>query len=155
MADVFSQMYAHLVFSPRHRRALIQASWEEQLHKYITGAVQKRGHKMLAIGGMPDHIHLFIGQKPAESVADLVWQIKIQSNEFIRQEKLSPYKFEWQNGYGVFTHSRSQIDAVCQYVLNQKMHHRNKTFQVEFLKMCEDFGIDLGKKKVFDWVGET
>jgi REP element-mobilizing transposase RayT len=155
MADVFSQMYAHLIFSPRHRRALIHPDWEEHLYKYITGAVQKRGHKMLAIGGMPDHIHLLIGQKPAESISDLVWQIKIQSDEFIRHEKLSPYKFEWQNGYGVFTHSRSQIDSVCKYVLNQKMHHQNKTFQAEFLKMCEDFGIDLGQKKVFDWVGEA
>jgi putative transposase len=154
MADVFSQIYMHVVFSPRHRKALIQPEWEVRLHQYITGIVQTRGHKMLAIGGMPDHIHLFIGQKPAETISDLVREIKNQTNDFIKDNHLSPYKFDWQNGYGVFSHSRSQIDKVCKYILNQKEHHRKKTFQQEFLKMCDDNGVEIGKKKLFDWVGE-
>jgi putative transposase len=150
MADVFSQMYIHLVFSPKNRNALIKLSWEERLYKYITGIVQGRKHKMLAIGGMPDHIHIFIGLKPVESVSDLVREIKKASNNFINTEKLST-NFDWQNGYGAFTHSRSQIDNVCKYILSQKEHHKNKTFQEEFLKFCNDFEIEIGKKQLFEW----
>lgn len=150
MADVFSQMYIHLVFSPKNRNALIKPSWEEHLYKYITGIIQGRSHKMLAIGGMPDHIHIFIGLKPVESVSDLVREIKKSSNHFINTEKLST-NFDWQNGYGAFTHSRSQINNVCKYILNQKEHHKNKTFQEEFLKFCNDFEIEIGKKQLFEW----
>lgn len=150
MADVFSQMYIHLVFSPKNRNALIKLSWEERLYKYITGIIQGRKHKMLAIGGMPDHIHIFIGLKPVESVSDLVREIKKASNNFINTEKLST-NFDWQNGYGAFTHSRSQIDNVCKYILNQKEHHKNKTFQEEFMKFCNDFEIEIGKKQLFEW----
>ncbi|NJL77603.1 MAG: IS200/IS605 family transposase [Saprospiraceae bacterium] len=155
MADVFSQIYIHIVFSPKNREALIQPEWEERLHKYITGIVQNRGHKMLAIGGMPDHIHLFIGLKPSESISNLVREIKTETNSFINAERLSPFKFDWQNGYGVFSHSRSQVHTVCQYILTQKEHHRKKSFREEFLKICEDFGVEIGRKDIFDWVSET
>lgn len=155
MADVFSQIYTHVVFSPKHRAALILPEWEDRLYRYITGIVQDKGHKMLAIGGMPDHIHFFIGQKPAEAISDLVREVKKRTNDFVKTERLSPFSFDWQNGYGVFSHSRSQIDDVCKYILNQKEHHRKKTFREEFLKFCDDFEIDMGKKQVFDWVGET
>lgn len=151
MADVFSQVYTHVVFSPKHRNALIHSAWEEQLHKYITGVVQQRGHKLLAIGGMPDHVHIFIGQKPSESISDLVKEIKNASNTFVNSEKLSHFKFDWQNGYGVFSHSRTQIDSVCKYILNQKEHHKKKSFREEFMKLCEDFGIEVGKKEFFTW----
>jgi putative transposase len=151
MADVFSQLYIHIIFSPKHREALIHPDWEERLHKYITGTVQERGHKLIAIGGMPDHIHIFVGLKPAESISDLVREIKTASNDFVKSENLSKYKFDWQKGYGVFSHSRSQIDAVCKYILNQKEHHSKKTFREEFMKFCDDFGIEIGKKEFFEW----
>ncbi|MFN4145287.1 MAG: IS200/IS605 family transposase [Runella sp.] len=155
MADVFSQIYIHLVFSPKHREALINPIWEERLHKYICGIIEKRGHKLLAIGGMPDHVHIFLGLKPVESISDLVKEIKNASNDFIKNEKLSSFKFDWQNGYGVFSHSRSQIDAVCNYILNQREHHRKKTFREEFIKFCDDFGIEIGRKEFFTWFDES
>jgi len=154
MPDVFSQLYIHVVFSPKHRKALISTEWENSLYKHITKLVQNKGHKMLAIGGMPDHIHFFIGLKPSESISNLVREVKIQSNNFIKTERFSPHSFEWQNGYGAFSHSRSQIDPVCKYILNQKEHHRKQTFQDEFVKFCADFQIEIGKKQMFDWVGE-
>ena len=153
MADVFSQMYIHLVFSPAKRDALICPEWEERLYKYITGIVQKRGHKLLAIGGMADHIHILIGFKPVESVSDLVREIKTASTDFIRAEKLSPFKFNWQNGYGVFTCSRSDVHRICQYILKQKEHHRKVGFKEEFTELCHDFGIEKGKKIYFDFFG--
>lgn len=151
MEDVFSQIYVHLIFSPKNRGALILPEFEDRLHRYITGIIQERGHKVLAIGGMPDHIHIFVGLKPVESISDLVREVKKSSNAFVVAEKLSKFKFEWQNGYGVFSHSRSQIDAVCKYIRNQKEHHRKKTFQEEFVKFCTDFDVDVGKKEFFRW----
>jgi putative transposase len=154
MADVFSQVYIHLVFSPKSRKALIHPDWEERLYQYTTAIVQNKGHKMLAINGMPDHIHIFIGLKPAEAISNLVQEIKKESNDWIKAERLTPFKFDWQKGYGAFSHSRSQLDVVCKYILNQKEHHRDKSFKQEFLKACADSGIELGKKEMFDWVGE-
>lgn len=151
MADVFSQLYIHVVFAVKNRRALIRQAWEEELHKYITGIVQNRGHKMLAIGGMPDHIHIFLGLKPAEALSDLVRETKKASTAFIREKEFTSVAFSWQAGYGAFSHSRSQIDAVCRYILNQKEHHRKKTFEGEFRKMLEDFNIEIGKKQLFDF----
>lgn len=154
MADVFSQLYIHIIFSPKHREALIKPEWEDRLHRYITGIVQEKGHKLLAVGGMPDHIHLFIGLKPAEAISDLVREIKKRTNDFVKNERLSSFAFDWQKGYGAFSHSRTQIDAVCKYILNQKEHHRKKSIKEEFLKLCDDFQIEIGRKQLFDWVGE-
>jgi len=151
MADVFSQLYIQTVFAVKHRQALIHPEWEEHLYQYTTGIVQTRGHKMLAIGGMPDHIHIFLGLKPAEAISDLVREIKNATNDFIKEHHLSPYKFDWQAGYGAFSYSRSHIDAVCKYILNQKEHHKKHTFEEEFFKILKDFEVEIGQKKMFDF----
>lgn len=151
MAGVFSQIYIHIVFSVKNREALILPEWEENLYKYTTGIIEKRGHKMLAIGGMPDHIHIFFGLKPAEAISDLVREIKKATNEYVKDQRLSPSKFDWQTGYGAFSYSRSHIDNVCKYILNQKEHHRQRTFEEEFLKVLEDFDVKIEQKKMFDF----
>jgi putative transposase len=151
MAGVFSQIYIHIVFSVKNREALILPEWEENLYKYTTGIIEKRGHKMLAIGGMPDHIHIFFGLKPAEAISDLVREIKKATNEYVKDQRLSPSKFDWQTGYGAFSYSRSHIDNVCKYILNQKKHHRQRTFEEEFFKILEDFEVEVGQKKMFDF----
>ncbi|MGB9694288.1 MAG: IS200/IS605 family transposase, partial [Fervidobacterium sp.] len=115
MAGTFSQIYIQIVFAVQNREAMISASWEEELYKYITGIVRNKGQKMLAINGMPDHIHLFIGMKPSCCLSDLVREIKKSSNEFIAEKKFSNFKFNWQEGYGAFSYSHSQIDAVVKY----------------------------------------
>jgi putative transposase len=151
MADVFHQIYIQTVFSVKNRQALIRPEWEEQLYQYITGIVHNRGSKMLAIGGMPDHIHIFFGLKPAESLSDLVAEIKKATNQFIKEENFTPFKFDWQNGYGAFSYSRTHRDAVCKYILNQKKHHQKHTFEEEFLKLLVDFEVEIGKKQMFDF----
>ncbi|MFN0034444.1 MAG: IS200/IS605 family transposase [Saprospiraceae bacterium] len=151
MADVFSQIYIQTVFAVKNRQSLINPKWEEDLYKYTTGVVQNRGNKMLAIGGMPDHVHIFVGLKPAEALADLVREIKKATNEYIHENHLSKFKFDWQAGYGAFSYSRSHRDAVCKYILNQKEHHRKKTFEEEFFKILADFEIEVGQKQMFDF----
>ncbi len=151
MADVFHQIYIQIVFAVKNRQALISLQWEDQLYKYITGIVQNRGNKMLAIGGMPDHIHIFIGMKPAETLSDLVREIKKSSNEFIKDNQLSPSHLDWQSGFGAFSYSRSHIDRVCKYILNQKARHEKRTFEREYRKMLEDSGIEIGRKQIFEF----
>lgn len=151
MPDVFSKLYIQLVFAVKNRNALILQKWEESLFRYTTGIIENRGHKLLAIGGMPDHIHIFIGQKPSESLSDLVREVKKSTGTYIKETNLSPSVFEWQSGFGAFSYSRSQVDRVCQYILNQKAHHAKRTFQDEYLKMLKDFGIETGRKQPFDF----
>jgi len=88
---------------------------------------------MLAINGMPDHIHLVIGMKPSCCLSDLVREIKKSSNEFINNKKFLNHKFSWQEGYGAFSYSHSALDNVINYVLKQKEHHRQKTFREEYI----------------------
>jgi REP element-mobilizing transposase RayT len=151
MADVFSQVYIQTVFAVKNRQALIMPEWEDELHKYISGVVEHRGHKTLAIGGMPDHLHLFVGLKPSEAISDLVREIKKSSNEFIKAKRFIPFSFEWQTGYGAFSYSRSHMDAVCKYILNQKEHHSKRSFEEEFMKILLDFDVEIGKKQIFDF----
>jgi len=141
MPNTYSQIYLHIVFAVKGRQSLIQPEWEESLYKYISGIVQNKEQKMLAINGMPDHIHIFIGMKPTCNLSDLVREIKKSSNEFIKENKLSKYKFNWQEGFGAFSNSHSQIDAVCKYIKTQKQHHKKKLFKEEYIQLLEKYAI--------------
>lgn len=126
MANTFSQIYIQVVFAVQKRNALIQKTWEEELYKYITGIVQNKEQKMLAINGTYDHIHFFIGMKPTCCLSDLVREVKKSSNAFIKENKFSPFRFQWQEGFGAFSYSHSQLTDVIRYIENQKEHHRKK-----------------------------
>jgi putative transposase len=149
--STFSQIYIQVVFAVKGRQSLIHTQWEEQLYKYITGIVQNKGQKMLAINGMPDHIHFFIGMKPNCCLSDLVREIKKSTNEYIRQKKFSP-AFYWQEGFGAFSYSHSHINNVVQYVMRQKEHHNQKSFKKEYLEMLKEFDIQFEESKLFEWM---
>jgi len=151
MANTYVQAYFHLVFAVYNRKALIRKSWKDNLEKYITGIIQNNSHKLLAIGSMPDHIHIFIGYNLNQTIPDLVEKIKTSSNHWVKEKKLSKFKFSWQKGYGAFTHTHSQIDGVAKYVLSQEDHHRIKTFKEEYHKMLDKFQIAYKNEYVFDF----
>ena len=151
MANTYTQMYVHLVFAPKNGDALISKAWKNDLEKYITGIVQNNKHKMLSIGTMPDHIHLFIGYNVNQLIPDLVEKIKTSSNIWIRDNNLSKFHFEWQKGYGAFSHSRSQIDTIVKYVLNQEIHHKKKSFKEEYLEILKKNDIEFKYEYVFDF----
>lgn len=151
MANTYTQMYVHLVFSPKNRNALIDKKLKNDLEKYITGIVQNHKHKILAIGTMPDHIHIFIGYNVNHLIPNLVEEIKTSTNAWINKSGLSGFHFEWQKGYGAFSHSRSQLDSVANYVLNQEMHHRKKPFKEEYLEILRRNDIDFNHEYVFDF----
>lgn len=152
MAGTFSQIYIQVVFAVKGRESLIQKEWEERLYQYITGIIRAKEQKLIAINGMPDHIHIFIGMKPSCCLSDLVREVKKSSNDFINENKLSKFKFSWQEGYGAFSYSHSQIDAVAKYILNQKEHHRKITFKEEYVDFLKKFVIEYDEKYLFNWM---
>ena len=133
MANTYTQCYLHLIFAPKNRDALIKKEWKDELEKYIAGIIRNNRHKNLVIGAMPDHIHLFIGYNVNQLIPTLVETIKTSSNAWIKEKKLSKTKFEWQRGYGAFTHSRSQPDTVMKYILSQQEHHRKRPLKKNIL----------------------
>jgi len=154
MAGTFSQIYIQLVFAVEHRESLIHSSWEEELYKYISGIVRNKEQKLIAINGMPDHIHIFIGMKPSCCLSDLVREIKKSSNDFIKEKKFSKFKFNWQEGYGAFSYSHSHIDSVVKYIMNQKEHHKKQMFRDEYLDFLRKFDIEFKNEYLFKWINE-
>lgn len=151
MPNTYSQAYFHLFFAVKNRDALIRKAWKDDLEKYITGIIQNQKHKVLAINTMPDHIHIFIGYFLNQLIPDLVKEIKTSSNQWIKENRLSKFRFEWQTGYGAFTHSRSQLDRVAKYVMNQETHHHKQTFRQEYLEILRRHDIDFEEEYVFEF----
>jgi len=152
MSSTYSQIYIQVVFAVKGRQSLIQDSWEVELYKYITGIVQNKGQKMLAINGMSDHIHILIGMRPSCNLSDLVREIKKSSNGFINEKKFCPFKFEWQEGYGAFSYSHSALDNVIGYIANQKEHHHKKSFREEYVDFLKKFEVEFKEEYLFEWI---
>lgn len=155
MANTYTNCYVHLVFAVKNREALIKKHWKDELGKYITGIVQNHKHKMLAVGSMPDHIHIFIGYNVNQLIPDLVEEIKTSSNAWIKLKKYSEFKFEWQKGYGAFTHSRTQPDTVIKYIIGQEEHHRKKSFREEYLEILVKNEIEYKDEYLFDFFDDA
>lgn len=152
MPGTFSQIYIQVVFAVKGRGSLIHSSWEEELYKYISGIVKNKDQKMLAINGMPDHIHFFIGMRPSCCLSDLVREIKKASNEFIKEKRFTKSKFQWQEGYGAFSYSHSALDNVIKYIRNQKEHHKKQTFKEEYIEFLDKFQIEFKNEYLFEWI---
>lgn len=149
MPNTYTQLYVHCVFAVKYRKAIIQAEWDDRLHRYITGILQGNGHKLLAINSMPDHLHFFVGLDPKQSISEMMRLAKGDSSEFINKERFTKSKFYWQEGYGAFSNSRSQIDSVVKYIMNQKQHHAKKTFKEEYLDMLKQYAVEYDEKYIF------
>jgi len=149
MADTYTQIHIQCVIAVKFRQSLIQKDWKERLHKYITGIVQNNGHKMLAINSMPDHLHMFFGFRPNQSLSDLVRIIKGESSEWVNVQQFNHVVFRWQEGYGAFSYSRSQVQVVTDYVMNQEEHHKKRTFLEEYEGFLKQFEIEYDGRYIF------
>lgn len=149
MANTYSKMHFQFVFAVRNRRAMIDRSWEDDLYKYITGIIQNHTHKLLAINGVEDHIHILVGMRPTQSVSDLLQDIKGSSSKWINEKNLTKAKFEWQGGFGSFTYSPRDVSNVIRYILNQKEHHKKNDFKEEYLDLLREYEIDFDEKYCF------
>ena len=152
MADAYTQIYIHVVMTVKCRKAQIQTSWENNLYKFITGLVQAKGHKMIAINGMPDHIHFFIGMSVDCSLSALVRETKKSTNNYINKNGLTEEKFYWQAGYGAFSYSHSHIGRVANYIARQKLHHRKKKLKEEYIQLLKLYEIEFKQQYLFDWI---
>jgi REP element-mobilizing transposase RayT len=151
MPNTYSQIYIQIVFATNVRQKLIPKEHREEIHKYISGIVQQREQKMLTIFCMPDHVHLLVGLKPSMAISSLVRDIKAGSSNLINDRNWVRGKFNWQEGFGAFSYSRSQIDGVIRYILNQEEHHKKNTFREEYLGLLKEFEIEFDEKYLFEW----
>ena len=159
MANTYSQLYIHLVFAVKGRQSLIHAEWKETLYKYIAGIISNQNQKLMIINGMPDHVHILIRIKPDKSISDLVRDIKSHSSSFIREQGFIKGRFEWQAacqtdevrlGFGAFSVSQSQVPHLILYIQSQELHHKNRSFQSEYLEFLKDYEIDFKPEYLFE-----
>ena len=152
MAGTFSQIYIQYVFAVKGRDNLLQRPWRDEIFRYIAGIIKSKQQKPIIVNGVSDHVHVFVGLKPSMPISDLVRDIKNNSSKFINEQKFVKGKFSWQDGYGAFSYSHSQIENVYQYILNQEENHRKKTFKDEYIEFLQKFGIEFNEKYLFDWL---
>ena len=148
---VFTQLYTHLVFAVKHRDRLLKIEIRPEVFSYISGIITNRKHKSIIINGVSDHIHILIGLNPNDKISDLVATIKRSSSTLINQQNWFRGKFRWQDGYGAFSYSRSQLANVYRYIENQETHHREQRFRQEYIKLLERFKIEYSEKYLFEF----
>jgi len=149
MANTYSQIHIQCVVAVRHRESLIKKPWNADLYRYLTGAIQYYGHKVLAINGMPDHVHVLFGMRPTQSLADLMREVKTGSAKWINSNGFLYGRFEWQEGYGAFSYEKSVLSSVIAYIDNQEEHHRYRTFREEYQDLLREFAVPFEEKYVF------
>lgn len=152
MPGTFSKIYIQVVFAVKGRENLIASAWKEELHKYVAGIVKAKEQKSIIVNGVADHIHCFIGLKPSVAVADIVRDVKNNSSKFINERGFIRGKFQWQEGYGAFSYSQSQVEQVYNYILNQEEHHEKQTFREEYIGLLNRFQIEHKEEYLFDWI---
>ena len=150
MANTYTQIYIHVVFAVEGRQNLIPPEHNDELQKFITGIVSGHRQKLIAINNMPDHLHLLVGLRPDSSLSDLVRDIKAGSSKFIKEKRWVAGRFSWQEGFGAFSYSPSQLGTVIRYIENQQQHHAKKSFREEYVELLERFGVDYDAKYTFN-----
>jgi len=154
MAGTFSQIYIQIVFAVNGQTNLLQKPWREEVFKYMSGIIKGKNQKPIIVNGVANHIHLFVGLKPSMSISDLVRDVKNNSGNFINDRKFIRGKFSWQEGFGSFSYSHSQIEQVYQYILNQEEHHHKRTFKEEYLDFLKKFEVEYDERYLFEWYDE-
>lgn len=149
MPNTYTQIHIHTVFAVKYRAGIIQKEWKVELYKYITGIIQSHNHKLLIINGMPDHIHVLFGMRPTQSLSDLMQDIKGSSSKWINERKFTETKFEWQQGFGAFSYSKSEIQNVMAYIQNQESHHSRKSFKDEYTELLNEFAVEYDERFLF------
>jgi REP element-mobilizing transposase RayT len=152
MANTYSRIYIQIVFTVQGRQNLLPVQHKEELHRYIAGIIRSLNQKLIIINSMPDHVHILVGLKPDMAISDLVEKIKSNSSRFINSKKWVLGKFNWQKGYGAFSYGHSQLQNIINYIKNQEVHHKRRTFQDEYIEFLKKFEIDYDAKYLFKWV---
>ena len=150
MSNTYTQIHIQTVFAVKFREALISSEWNERLYQYMTSIINDQGHKTLAIGGVANHVHLLFGFRPTQSLSSLMLRVKRETSEWINRERLTNFRFQWQNGYGAFSYSKSHVPRVIRYLLNQEAHHAKKSFREEYLEMLRKNEVEFDERFIFE-----
>ena len=152
MPNTYTQLFIHVIFAVKGRENSIGQIWKHELYKYICGIVNGKYQKVYSINGMPDHVHILLSIKPDISLSDLVRDIKSNSSKWINTKQYVKGKFQWQEGFGAFSCSQSQLDNVIAYINNQEIHHSKRSFKEEYIEFLNLYNIEYDEKYVFDWI---
>ena len=149
MANTFTQIHLQVIIAVKFRMGLISSDWESRLFDYLIAIIHNHGHKVLAINGMPDHVHILFGFRPNQSLSKLIQLLKASSSKWINEEKLTKYKFAWQEGYGAFSYTKSDVPKVVKYIIQQKEHHRKSSFLEEYRKILDNLEFEYNPVYIF------
>ena len=155
MANTYSQIYIQVVFAVEDRASLIQPAFKEDIYKFMTGIIKQEKQKLIAVNGMPDHVHLLIGLKPDLALSDLVRDVKAKSSKLINERRWVKRGFRWQEGFGAFSYGHSQLDTIVRYIQNQEQHHARRSFRNEYFALLRKFDIAFQDKYVFKFIEST
>jgi putative transposase len=149
VANTYHQIYLQTVFAVKYREAVIEKEWKPTLFAVIGNLINEANCKTIIVNGVADHVHCFIGLKPVVSVSELMKTVKAKSSKYINDNSLTTERFEWQEGYGVFSYSQSQVGKVYKYIQNQEEHHKKQTFRDEYLDFFKKFKVEYDEHYIF------
>jgi putative transposase len=152
MANTYTQIYIQAVFAVEGRQSLISPRHKDEVFKYIAGTLKENGQKLMAINGMPDHVHLLFGMGPSIALSDVVKDVKAASSRLINDKKWVKGRFRWQSGFGAFSYSRSQVSRVAAYIENQERHHAKRSFRDEYTALLKKFEVEYNPDYLFDFI---
>ena len=147
--NTYHQMYIQTVFAVKYRDAVIANEWKAVLMAVMGNLINETGCKTIIVNGTDDHVHCFFGLKPTLAVSDVMRSTKAKSSKWMNESGLLKTRFEWQEGFGCFSYSHSQIDAVYKYILHQEEHHKNQSFKIEYTGILRKFAVDFDEKYIF------
>lgn len=154
MAGSYHQIFIQCIFAVHGRDSSLRKEWRKDVFRYMSGIIENTGNKSIIVNGVADHVHLFLGIKPSSRLSDIVRDVKNNSSNFINKSNFVQGKFSWQEGYGAFSYSKSQVEQVYDYVFNQEEHHRKRTFREEYCDFLKKFEIPFEERFLFDWIDE-
>jgi putative transposase len=149
MPNTYHQMYLHMVFAVKYRNAVLHKSWRNQVFAVMGNLINESNCKTIIVNGVEDHVHCFVGQRPSVSVSDLMQKVKAKSSKYINEHHLTTDRFEWQEGFGVFSYHKTQIDNVYKYIEQQEEHHQTKSFREEYIQLLKEFEVDYDEQYIF------
>ena len=149
MANTYHQIYLQTVFAVKYRNAIISKEWRSKLLGVIGNLINEANCKTLIVNGVEDHVHCFLGLKPVVSTSELLKTVKAKSSKYVNDHMLTSSRFEWQEGYGVFSYSHSQINHVFKYIQNQEEHHKKQTFREEYIGLLKEFNVEYDEQYIF------
>ena len=149
MANTYHQVYLQMVFAVKYRAAVLNKTWRNQVFGVIGNLINEANCKTIIVNGVEDHVHCFVGLRPVVSISELMKTVKAKSSKYINDHKLTPDRFEWQDGYGVFSYHQSLVNTVFNYIQNQEQHHAAQTFAEEYLDLLKEFNVEYDEQYIF------